>query len=100
MAKSGEVALERSAPAIVRDPILATAMALLDEAGLAGCTLSAIADRLGISVAEVEKQLDAFREQHQRDLHWFTLADASDIVDEPELSTALRKLEGRVSLAA
>ncbi len=49
---------------------------------------------------EVEKQLDAFREQHQRDLHWFKLADAADIVDEPELSTALRKLEGRVSLAA
>ena len=48
----------------------------------------------------VEKQLGSFREQHQRDLHWFKLADAADIVDEPELSTAIRKLETLPALAA
>jgi predicted transcriptional regulator len=59
MPKSGEVALERSAPAIVRDPILAAAMALLDEAGLAGCTLPAIADRLSIPVSQVEQTFES-----------------------------------------
>ena len=49
---------------------------------------------------EVEQQLADFREQDQRDLHWFKLADAADIVDEPELSTAIRKLQAQVSLAA
>lgn len=49
---------------------------------------------------EVEQQHADFREQHQRDLHWFKLADAADIVDEPELSTAIRKLQAQVSLAA
>lgn len=49
---------------------------------------------------EVEKQLSDFREQSQRDLHWFKLADAADLVDEPELSTAIRKLQSDLALAA
>lgn len=49
---------------------------------------------------EVERQLESWAEQHQRDLHWFKLADAADIVDEPELSSALRKLDTQFSLAA
>ncbi|WP_291654440.1 NUDIX hydrolase [Bosea sp. (in: a-proteobacteria)] len=49
---------------------------------------------------EVEQQLDSWAEQHQRDLHWFTLADAADIVDEPELSTAIRKLDMELAVAA
>jgi 8-oxo-dGTP pyrophosphatase MutT (NUDIX family) len=49
---------------------------------------------------EVEQQLDSWAEQHQRDLHWFTLADAADIVDEPELSTAIRKLDTQLAVAA
>ena len=49
---------------------------------------------------EVEKQLDSWAEQHQRDLHWFKLADAADLVDEPELGTAIRKLETQLTLAA
>ncbi|UZF91912.1 NUDIX hydrolase [Bosea sp. NBC_00550] len=49
---------------------------------------------------EVEQQLDNFAEQHQRDLHWFKLADAADLVDEPELSTAIRKLGNTPALAA
>ncbi len=49
---------------------------------------------------EVEQQLDSWAEQHQRDLHWFKLADAADLVDEPELSTAIRKLETQLAVAA
>jgi len=49
---------------------------------------------------EVEQQLDSWAEQHQRDLHWFKLADAADIVDEPELSTAIRKLDTQLAVAA
>ena len=49
---------------------------------------------------EVEQQLDSFAEQHQRDLHWFKLADAADLVDEPELSTAIRRLGSMPALAA
>jgi len=49
---------------------------------------------------EVEQQLDSWAEQHQRDLHWFKLADAADLVDEPELSTAIRKLDTQLAVAA
>lgn len=49
---------------------------------------------------EVEQQLDNWAEQHERDLHWFKLADAADLVDEPELGTAIRELETQLVLAA
>jgi 8-oxo-dGTP pyrophosphatase MutT (NUDIX family) len=49
---------------------------------------------------EVEHQLDSWAEQHERDLHWFKLADAADLVDEPELGTAIRKLETQLAVAA
>ena len=49
---------------------------------------------------EVEQQLEEFREQAERELRWFPLADAADIVDEPELSTAIRQLDMQLSLAA
>lgn len=48
----------------------------------------------------VEQQLADFRERAQRDLHWFSLADAADLVDEPELSTAIRQLDPSRALAA
>jgi len=49
---------------------------------------------------EVEEQLDSWAEQHQRDLHWCKLADAADMVDEPELGTVIRKLETQLAVAA
>ncbi len=55
---------------------------------------------VNLYLLEVEEQFDNFSEQHQRDLHWFKLADAADLVDEPELSTAIRKLERLPALAA
>ncbi|SEF41458.1 NUDIX hydrolase [Bosea lathyri] len=42
---------------------------------------------------DVERQLESWAEQHQRRSQWFKLADAADLVDEPELGTAIRKLE-------
>jgi 8-oxo-dGTP pyrophosphatase MutT (NUDIX family) len=51
-------------------------------------------------VLEVEQQLDSFAEQHERDLRWFKLDDAADLVDEPELGTAIRNLQTQLVLAA
>ena len=51
-------------------------------------------------VLEVEEQLDSFAEQHERDMRWFKLADAADLVDEPELGTAIRNLEAQFAVAA
>ncbi|WP_244546425.1 NUDIX hydrolase [Bosea sp. OK403] len=41
---------------------------------------------------EVERQLESWAEQGQRSSRWFKPEDAADLVDEPELSTAIRKL--------
>ena len=41
---------------------------------------------------EVERQLDSWAEQGQRRSQWFRLEDAADLVDEPELATAIRNL--------
>lgn len=46
---------------------------------------------------EVERQLDAWAEQKERHCRWFKLADAADLVDEPGLGTAIRKLETRLA---
>jgi len=56
--------------------------------------------KVKLYLLKVEQQLASFSEQHQRDLHWFKLADAADLVDEPELSTAIRRLEHLPALAA
>ncbi|TCR66152.1 NUDIX hydrolase [Bosea sp. BK604] len=44
-------------------------------------------------VMEVERQLETWPEQGQRRCQWFKLADAADLVDEPELRTVIRALE-------
>ena len=41
---------------------------------------------------EVERQLATWAEQGQRRSQWFDLEDAADLVDEPELATAIRNL--------
>ncbi|MDR6874200.1 8-oxo-dGTP pyrophosphatase MutT (NUDIX family) [Bosea sp. BE125] len=45
---------------------------------------------------EVERQLESWAEQGQRRSQWFKPEDAADLVDEPELSTAIRKLAAPV----
>lgn len=93
----------------------AAAREALEEAGVVGRIASKPAARyrywkrmrdhfrlceVKLYILEVEQQLPEFREQAQRALHWFKLADAADLVDEPELSTAIRKLDSELSLAA
>lgn len=41
---------------------------------------------------EVERRLETWAEQDQRRSQWFKLEDAADLVDEPELATAIRNL--------
>ncbi len=41
---------------------------------------------------EVERRLETWAEQDQRRSQWFRLEDAADLVDEPELATAIRNL--------
>jgi ADP-ribose pyrophosphatase YjhB (NUDIX family) len=41
---------------------------------------------------EVETQLVSWREEGQRDIHWFELQAASEAVQEPELSAIIRNL--------
>jgi 8-oxo-dGTP pyrophosphatase MutT (NUDIX family) len=41
---------------------------------------------------EVERQLDSWAEKDERRSQWFKLADAADLVDEPELRSAIRNL--------
>ena len=43
---------------------------------------------------EVERQLATWAEQGQRRSEWLKLEDAADLVDEPELATAIRNLAG------
>lgn len=45
-----------------------------------------------IYLLEVENQLPVWAEQGERHCQWFKPEDAADLVDEPELSTAIRKL--------
>lgn len=46
---------------------------------------------------EVERQLDNWAEKNERHCRWFKLADAADLVDEPGLGTAIRRLETRLA---
>jgi 8-oxo-dGTP pyrophosphatase MutT (NUDIX family) len=41
---------------------------------------------------EVERQLTAWPERHQRHTHWFTLEEAAEAVHEMELRTIIRNL--------
>lgn len=47
---------------------------------------------------EVERQLPVWAEQGQRQSQWFSPEDAADLVDEPELATAIR--QATIALAA
>ncbi len=44
---------------------------------------------------EVERQLPIWAEQNQRRCEWFSTEDAADLVDEPQLSSAIRALASR-----
>ncbi len=46
---------------------------------------------------EVERQLATWAEQGERRCQWFGLDDAADLVDDPELATAIRQLPDTLS---
>jgi 8-oxo-dGTP pyrophosphatase MutT (NUDIX family) len=45
----------------------------------------------------VERQLPAWREQHQRLTQWFTVPDAAAAVQEPELQAIIRSLTDHIA---
>lgn len=46
---------------------------------------------------DVDRQLDTWPEQSERESRWFSLEDAAVLVDEPELATAIRTLQVEVA---
>ncbi len=48
---------------------------------------------VALYLLEFERQLPIWAEQEQRRSQWFKLEDAADLVDEPELATAIRSLK-------
>lgn len=46
---------------------------------------------------EFERQLATWAEQGERRCEWFSLDDAANLVDDPELATAIRLLPGTLS---
>ena len=48
--------------------------------------------KVRIFVIDVKKVLDDWQERGERRRHWFSVTDASDIVEEPGLKAALRTL--------
>ncbi|MBV9246269.1 MAG: NUDIX hydrolase [Methylobacteriaceae bacterium] len=87
-----------------RRPYQAAALEALEEAGLIGRAAKepigsytyikrrdARSDscRVDVYALEVRKQLTAWREKGQRELQWFTLEEAADVVEEPELAALL-----------
>lgn len=52
---------------------------------------------VSLFLLEVERRLDHWMEREQRMSRWFTPADAAQMVDEPELANALRRLEAALA---
>jgi len=88
-------------------PAEAAAREAFEEAGVIGRILPEPAGRytywkrmsdhfilcdVTLYLLEVDRQLDTWPEQAQRRSQWFSLDDAADLVDEPELATALRNV--------
>lgn len=48
---------------------------------------------------DAEQRLDDWEEYNERRSHWFSLEDAAEIVDEPGLKAALRKLDADIRKA-
>jgi hypothetical protein len=51
-----------------------------------------ILSQVGVYMLRVEKQLKTWREKGQRQMRWFTLEEAADLVQEPGLIALLRDL--------
>ena len=51
--------------------------------------------RVILYVLEVERQLERWKEQGQREVRWFSVADAANAVAQPELAAVISGLRGR-----
>jgi 8-oxo-dGTP pyrophosphatase MutT (NUDIX family) len=49
--------------------------------------------RVEVYVLHYEKRLDVYREKGQRDVRWFALEEAAEMVEEPGLTALLRDLD-------
>ena len=94
-----------------RKPHLAAAREAADEAGITGRVAkkpvgsygyikrlkngAPLECRVQVFPLKVERQRKSWPERHERDLRWFTVAEAAEAVDEPEL----RELIGAFSAA-
>lgn len=89
-----------------RKPFQAAAREAYEEAGLRGQVgkrplgyylyekrlknLDAVICQVKVFPLRVQKQLKHFPEQHQRELRWFTAAEAAEAVTEPGLAAIIR----------
>jgi ADP-ribose pyrophosphatase YjhB (NUDIX family) len=53
---------------------------------------AAVPCKVEVFLLEVEEQLVSWPEEGQRDIQWFELQEAGDVVQEPELSALIRNL--------
>ena len=52
--------------------------------------------RVKVFLLEVERQLATWKERDQRQIEWFEIEDAADLVDEPGMSAIIRELAKRL----
>ncbi|RDJ27446.1 NUDIX domain-containing protein [Bosea caraganae] len=52
--------------------------------------------KVTLYVLESKRRLEHWQETSQRHSHWFKLADAADLVEEPGLKAVIRKLKARL----
>jgi len=52
--------------------------------------------RVKVFLLEFERQLATWKEHDQREIEWFEIEDAADLVDEPGMSAIIRELPKRL----
>ena len=52
--------------------------------------------RVKVFLLEFERQLATWKERDQRQIDWFEIEDAADLVDEPGMSAIIRELPNRL----
>jgi 8-oxo-dGTP pyrophosphatase MutT (NUDIX family) len=56
--------------------------------------------RVKVFLLEVESQLDTWKERGQREIGWFDVLDAADLVDDPGMGAIIRALPRRFERAS
>jgi 8-oxo-dGTP pyrophosphatase MutT (NUDIX family) len=104
---TGRWVIPKGWPMKGREPYEAAAREAREEAGVAGHTRKKPIGsytyfkrreghfdvcQVGVYMLRVERQLKTWREKGQRQMRWFTLEEAADMVQEPGLIALLRDL--------